>query len=79
MSRKRDNFLNQNGIILSTLNSHPGFVGDEVYSTNIDQRSYKLQRRTWRAAAPTRHVSTCHLTIPPALTTRSLSSRQLAM
>jgi hypothetical protein len=40
---------------------------------------HKVQRdNTWRAAGPTLHVSTCHLTSPPALTTRSLSSGQLA-
>lgn len=33
---------------------------------------------TWSAAGPTRHVSTSHLTSPPAPMTRSLSSKRLA-
>lgn len=41
-------------------------------------KQVEVHKRTWRAAGPIRHVSTCHLTWPPAPTTRSLSSRQLA-
>ena len=45
----------------------------------LDKQNYTKQGSTWRAAAPTRQVSTCHLTCPPSLITRSLSSSELAI
>lgn len=46
--------------------------------TALRNKTIRGKKKTWRAAGPTLHVSTTHVTCPPVLIIRSLSSRQLA-